>query len=215
MAKRKMMSNTPAQGGVRRRATRAPVSQKLGNNTIVKYSAIGNSISTSASGYGYPVRHYIPGYPTNLSNTIGANLVGYYSTAKFLPGTKIRWEPSVSFTTTGRVFVGFTDNPEVIATLENQRVNAQGDYILNIKGLEDIQSFPIWQETEVAFPTKMRRKRFDINQTATIIGSPDVVDRSEQIAMFALVEGAPSNTAVGSFWFHDVIDVEGIQPFIT
>ena len=59
------------------------------------------------------------------------------------------------------------------------------------------------------FPTRIRRKRFDVNISinATLV---DVLDRSVQTVMFVAVEGAPASTTLGSFWFHDVVDVEGV-----
>jgi hypothetical protein len=74
-------------------------------------------------------------------------------------------------------------------------------------------SFPIWQETEINFPSKLRRKMFDTNNSITF--DVNILDRCAQIAMFVAVDGAPATTSVGSFWFHDKLHVEGIQPTLT
>jgi len=191
-------------------------SSSRSDSSTIRYSAIGDSVTVPATAplIVNPARHFIPGYASGFANATGPDLVGYYSTGKFLPGTRIRWEPSVSFTTPGRVFVGFTDNPEVISQLEGLRGTNRTTYASRVKGLSTVISFPVWQETEVDFPMKMRRKRFDINETVDLSDS-NVVDRSVQVSMFACIEGAPASTDCGSFWFHDVVDVEGIHPQLT
>lgn len=210
------MSDPPVKGGVRRKRTTGVSSSSRSDASIIRYSAIGDSVTIPAANplVGVPTRHYIPGYSAGFSNGTGPDLVGYYSTGKFLPGTRIRWEPNVAFTTPGRVFVGFTDNPEVISQIENLRNTNRDTYASRVKGLSTVVSFPIWQETEVDFPMKMRRKRYDINESVDL-SDINVVERCEQIAMFACIEGAPASTACGSFWYHDVVDVEGIHPQLT
>lgn len=179
-----------------------------GRDSVIKYAALGDTQVTDASGRAGPVRYYIPGFTVGLANAVGPSIVSYYSTGKFLAGTRIRWEPSVSFTTTGRVYVGFTDNPEAA------RTTSLALYASQVKGLQDMISFPVWQETNVPFPMTMRRKRFDVNASASL-SSVDVLDRSCQTAMFAVIDGAPENTVCGSFWHHDQVDVEGIHPAST
>ncbi len=213
MAKRQI-NNSPVMGGVRKRRLRQPTMHQNGANTILKYSSIGISVTTDVNGFAPPNRKYIPGYPNDLAVSVGPEVASFYSTGKFLPGTHARWEPSVSFTTTGRVFVGFTDNPEVIEAMETNRTTSPATYRNQVKGLENVISFPVWQETEIPFPTKLRRKRFDCNET--VANNADVYDRSCQIAMFASIEGGPAAaTTMGSFWFHDVVDVEGLHALTT
>jgi len=210
-------------GGERRKRNRQPMMSSAGDSTIIKYSALGASLITEGTlGGTAHTRYYIPGFNGTLANSAGPQITSYYSTGKFLPGTKIRWEPSVSFTTPGRVLVGFTDNPEVayniqlliIAFLATPNSNTLSAYLNAIRGLGSVTSFPVWQETDVTFPTKLRRKRFDTNSTVTNLA--DQYDRSMQTVMFAGVEGGPSaSTSLGGFWYHDVVEVEGVQPTIT
>lgn len=206
---RKQASNMPVTGGVRRRRLKTPRMNQ--NGSAIEYSALGGTVVTDAAGFWTGGRPYVPGTRNSLTNTVGPDIVAYYSTAKFLPGTKVRWEPSVSFNTTGRVYVGFTDNPEVMATI----VGLTGaNYINAVKGLGDVISFPIWQETEVSFPTKLRRKMFDVNAAITVT-DVNAMDRSAQTFFFAAIDGAPSLNSMGSFWFHDRVAVEGITPVTT
>jgi hypothetical protein len=210
MAKRKQMNNNPVTGGVRRRRTTGPTLAPRGNSTLLKYNTIGSNVTTDATGIASTSRRFIPGYPVGLTNSAGAAVAAAYSTGKFLPGTRIRWEPSVSFTTSGRVFVGFTDNPEVMVAFDGL-TNAQA--VNAVKALDTVKSWPVWQETEIEFPTTMRRKRFDINETIAV--QVDTYDRSIQQYMLIGVEGAPASTTLGSFWYHDVLDVEGLHSITT
>lgn len=209
----------PVQGGIRKRRATAP---KI-DGTIIDYNSQQSNFPTvTAGGYTGEIRNYIPGLIAPLINGIGPEIVSSYSTAKFLPGTKSRYEPSVSFTTTGRVFVGFTDNPEVaisigvlFGTALGSGLNADwAAYLTAIKGLGNMVSFPVWQETDVQFPTRLRRKMFDTNFTASPT-DVNVYDRSMQQTMFIGVEGLNITANPGGFWFHDKLVVEGIHSRLT
>lgn len=221
----------PVKGGVRRARTRAPtMSGTSDDSSIIKYNVLGRTQtgvqitgSSPAVFVGGDLRVYAPGYSYGVVNTIGTDIVSSYSTGKFLPGTKLRWEPSVSFTTSGRIFCGFTDNPEMAANLATALATFNGApttanynaYADQVKGLGSTRSWPIWQETEVTFPTKLRRKRFDCNLNVTT-NTVDVLDRSAQTSMFICFDGMGSTGgAYGSFWYHDVVDVEGVSPNVT
>lgn len=218
MVKRKY-AMSPVQGGVRRRRTTTP---KM-NGTLIEYNTQQAPLPVpTAAGYSGYLRRYIPGSPSDIANTIGPDIVSAYSSAKFLPGTKLRFEPSVSFNTTGRVFCGFIDNPEVAAQLEALLFAAilsglaadWAAYMLALKGLGSVISFPVWQETEVAFPTRLRRKMFDTNATFT---TPvvDVYDRCLQTCMFVGIEGLNTTGNPGGFWYHDKLEVEGLHSRLT
>ncbi len=210
MAKSRKVAQMPVRGGVRRQRGMGPRLNGGDDGTVITYNTSGTVLATAAGvDYIQHSRPYIPGNSTSLVATVGPDLVSNYSSAKFLPGTKIKWEPSVSFNTTGRVFVGFTDNPEVAAA---GLALAPAGMPVFIRSLGSVVSFPVWQETEINFPTKLRRKRFDCNITASGV---DTFDRSLQTIMFVWVEGMPPSTTAGSFWYHDRVDVEGLHNIVT
>lgn len=201
-----------SQTAVRRRSTRNPILSSSGDRTNIKYSVMGASITSDAAGIAATARLYVPGVSTNLTNASGPGIVAFYSTGKFKPGCVIRWEPSVSFTTTGRIFCAFTDNPEVASGFfAAATVAAQ---INIIKGMGNMWSFPVWQDKTIPFPPATRRKMFDVNQTVSL-SDQNVLDRSLQTLFMYCCEGAPATTSLGSFWYHDVLEVEGIQPSVT
>lgn len=203
---------TPVKGGVRRKRNSQPKMQATSaDSSIVKYSALGSGLVSDINGRLATQRYYCGGSAFNLRSIAGPNVVGVYSTFRFMPGSKMRWEPNVSFTTPGRIYCGFITNPEVMSTYLG--LTNVVDQIQMILGLSSVQSFPVWQETEVQVPTVMRRKRFDCNET--IANNVDVLDRSVQTLFVYCVEGGPASTAVGSFWYHDVVDVEGMHGVVT
>lgn len=219
---------TLTHAGVRRRRSAAPRLEPNGDGAVLRYNCSGVTQLSSANGVGATRRLYIPGYDTtvgadtaDLISNAGTTIASYYSSAKFLPGTKCKWEPSCSFTTAGRVYVGFCDNPEVVRTILTAQnlfrtsglIADYNAYANAVKSLGSTISFPVWQETEIPFPSKLRRKRFDIDETTL---SVDSLDRTMQTAMFVAIEGGPAViTVVGNFWYHDVVDVEGLHAVAT
>lgn len=205
------MRQMPVQGGIRRGRGQTPKTTGGNDNTVISYNVPGVVLGTAAGvDFIRTARDYVPGLANGLSVPIGPGMVSQYSSAKFLPGTKVKWEPSVSFTTTGRVFVGFTDNPEVIVGSAGLTDAAYAGFV---RSLGNVVSFPVWQETEITFPTRLRRKRFDTNKT--VAGNVDVFDRCCQTTMFVWIEGMPASTYAGNFWYHDRIDCEGLHGLLT
>lgn len=176
------------------------------DSSYVRYAAIGSAIdATGGSNAGY--RAYIAGNGNGLSSVQGPTVVSYYATALFKPGTRIRWEPSVGFTQSGRMFCGFTDNPEVaagyVAAVTADRLNV-------VKSLGNVVSFPLYQERDISFPTFTRHKRYDTNSSASLT-DVNVLDRSAQQFFLWAVEGATNAAGIGSFWYHDELQVEGLS----
>nr|WRQ65623.1 structural protein [Tolivirales sp.] len=183
-------------------------SMTSGDANRLKYSSLGVSLSTTASGNVWDFyRLYVPGESSGLTATVGPTIASYYSTGKFLPGTMTEWIPSVGFTTSGRVFVGFTDNPEVMVNII--ALVGTSAYGAAVKGLGDVISFPIYENRSWMVPTKLRRKMFDVNASGPY--DANVLDRSAQIAMFVAIEGGPASTTVGGVRCVDNLLVEGIQ----
>lgn len=198
--------------GVRRRRNRQPQLQPLNSTaTRISYASLGIPLVTSADGRTTTTRCFVPGYSPGLANTVGPGIVGAYSSAKFVSPTRVRWEPAVGSDTNGRVYVGFSANPEVYV-----RYRTLGTDVLRtqfIQGLGDVMSFPVSAETDITVPMSLRRRLFDVNKTADE-NNVDVMDRSMQIAMFVACDGGPISLTVGSMWYHDTVYVEGIQPLV-
>lgn len=201
----------PVKGGTRRNRNKQPnINSTSSDSSVVRYQTLSNTISSAADGTATQLRQYIPGNANFMANTTGAAIVSYYSTGKFMPGTAIRWEPSCSFNTTGRIYVGFSDNPEFAIVWQ---AAAAATRLNLVRGLGSVISFPVWQETNIPFPSRLRRKMFDINSTAT--GDTNDLDRCMQMCMFVGLDAGPVSQTVGSFWFKDVVAVEGVHSVAT
>lgn len=189
------------------------MSSVSGDAAVIKYSVNGLSLDTDISGSAVRGRWYVGGYSTGLALPVGTLVVNQYSTCCFKPGTRIRYEPSCSFNTSGRVICAFTDNPEVMATWAGITDNATKIDFIQAHG--SVRSFPIWQETDIPFPTMTRRKRFSCDASPALTDANNC-ERSVQMLFMYAVEGAPASiNAVGRFWFHDVVHVEGLKPNAT
>lgn len=207
------MNKAPVKGGVRRRRnTQATVDTHSADTSLVEYRALSATLQSNATSVAQYERFYVPGLPGGLANPTGTSIVSYYSTGKFTNKTSVRWEPSVSFTTTGRLFVAFTDNPEVISTISGS-FTTPATFSAYVRGMGNVVSFPVWQETDIVIPTRLRRKMFDTNSSIT--ATPDILDRSCQIYMCVCAEGVPASTTLGGFAFKDSVIVEGIHSIAT
>jgi hypothetical protein len=204
----------------RKRRNTAPSMTGNGDGTMIKYKALGATTVMQSSSGAADYRVYSPGTNYRLASVAGPNVVKQYATAVFKPGTHIRWEPTLSPTVGGRGFVGFTDNPEVMAALfqaysDYETSPGSGTYATyanKVKGLANMQSFPAWQEWECPVPSRLRRKRFDSNSNVALFDENDL-DRSAQVTMFAAFDGISlsGGSGLGSFWYQDIVDVEGLS----
>lgn len=228
MPNRKIKRNTnppvTGVGDTRRGRNKFPqVQQKSGEGVVLRGSSIGhNFVIRAMGGGGDQKRFYIPGNANALMNSATTHVARSYATGVFKPGTRIRWEPTCSPLSGGRVFVGFTDNPElmkVINTLiENYYITpdpvSYTELSNAVKGLANMVSFPAYVEREIEVPTRLRHKRFNVNALMSNYNDIAELDRSAQLAMFAVADGfvgITGDTVIGSFWFHDVLDLEGLH----
>lgn len=205
----------------KRRNTQVTMSPSSADGSIIRYKALGSNVTSIDNAGGVSARWYVPGMNARIANSAGPDVVSYYATGKFLPGTMVKWEPTTSPTAGGRVFVGFTDNPELMVNLYNlleaYEVAPSGGsyapYSNAVKGLCNTISFPLWQEKDIEVPLRTRRKRFDCN-SSIVVNVVDQLDRSAQVAMFACIDGYSGvsvGSNLGSFWYKDVVDVEGLS----
>lgn len=212
MVKSRKQAQMPVKGGTRRNRNKQPkINSTSSDSSVVRYQTLSNVVGIDATGSATQLRQYVPGNSAFMANGAGPTIVSFYSTAKFLPGTSVRWEPSCSFTITGRVYVGFSDNPEF--SIIWQAASAATRLNL-VRGLGSVISFPVWQETNIPFPNRLRRKMFDINTTVT--ADTNDLDRCMQTCMYIGIDGGPTTAQnVGSFWFKDVVAVEGVHSTAT
>lgn len=205
----------PFPAGVRVRNKPSKVKmQSNGDGITLRYTSLGDVQTTTSSELSVSTdRIYVPGYLQGMISPTGPSIASNYSTGVFKPGTTIRWEPACGATTSGRVFVAWTSNPELMQAWAGASTLAKYN-IINACG--SVRSFPVWQETEIPFPNNLRRKRFDVNSELidTAEGRLAQLARSAQVMMMAVISG-PADTVLGQFNYHDVLDLEGMVPNYT
>jgi len=184
----------------------------FGEKNLIKYSALGASITTSSIGDGWTARAYIPGNSANGAlGGAGPTVASLYQTGVFKPGTKVTWIPNLGMTANGRFYMGWIDNAESIFyyNANNQAVRAA-----MVKSNGKMISGHVAHELQFTIPTISRRKRYDTNAN-TDLTNIDIIERSCQGALIFGVDGCPADSVVGQLHFHDVIDLEGLSPVVT
>lgn len=205
------MTTSKAMAPRRNRPNRTRV-QGSGEKNLLKYSALGNPVTTSSTGDGWTARGYVPGnVTTGLAGNAGAAVAALYQTGVFKPGTKVTWIPNLGMTASGRIYMGWIDNSESIYFYDSNNQAVRSSYV---KSNGRMVSGHIAQELTFTIPTNPRRKRFDTNAT-TGLTDVDIIERSCQGALIFGVDGAPNDTVVGQMHFHDVLEVEGLAPTAT
>lgn len=189
-----------------RRAKQATFNRVGADSTIIRGNCLGSVVSTDINGQYTGGRLYSPGWTGGLAGTVPMQLAAFYSEGKFLPGTCAKWVPQIGYQTAGRVTVGFTTSPEVMSYFAGLGSFAARENFL--RGLGNSVNFPLYEERTLEVPTTLRRRLFDSN--ANLIAGTDEYDRSVQVDMMFVVNGAPESTAVGSFEFHDHLHVSGL-----
>lgn len=206
-----------------------------GDSSLVTYRVPGKmerAISSIGLSYGY--RLYsggnLAGLPpsSNYSYLVGPNVVGNYSTCKFMPGTTIVWEPVVGSTFSGRVHYCFTQSPEVIYSLRvMQQAVANNPTDPNIVArfqdalatMGTANSFPVWMEKTINVPTNCRHKMFTVDGSLDAAGDNknsliSAFDRSVQTGFFYFISVPPDQPELyplGTFIYHDKVLVEGLS----
>lgn len=184
------------------------------DSTTLRYNCEAASFTLDGIGFNYSGRRYIVGNTAGFALAPpGIRVANFYSDGKFLPGTKSKWIPNVGFTTSGRIYVAFTTNPEVMTAWETlASTGTPSDIVDFVRGFGNVQSWPIYQEHTVVTPSILRRRMFDVNGTTSSSGdlAVNIYDRCVQIYMMQVIVGGPATTTVGAFEYTDVVYCEGL-----
>lgn len=137
-----------------------------------------------------------------------------YQEYKYLPGTKLHWEPRVPVTSTGNYWVGWVDNPELLLRL---RSSAPIDRAAIIRSIDTMRVYPIWQASTTPIGPP-RRPFYNTNVTIFTDTSSESAEtlsileyeRSVQGAFVYLVEGAPANITLAQPYLTEVLHLRGL-----
>lgn len=123
----------------------------------------------------------------------------------------LHYTPAVGTTTPGKVWVGYTDNPEIIYKAVTGDYS-QGDLLSIVKTLRHSNVFPVWQSWTMNLPSiAARRKMYSVDLTAA--SSAEVVDRTTHGAFLVCLEGTPSATNVGVVTASYEYALRGLQSY--
>lgn len=137
-----------------------------------------------------------------------------YQEYRYLPGTKLHWEPRVPVTSTGNYWVGWVDNPELLFRIRN---STPVDRAAIIRSIDTMRVYPIWQASTT--PIGPPRRSFyntntnvyiDTSSASTDALSVMEVERSVQGAFVFLVEGAPPNITLAQPYITEVLHLRGL-----
>lgn len=141
-------------------------------------------------------------------------LASQYQEYKYLPGTKLHWEPRVPVTSTGNYWVGWVDSPELLLKI---RSSAPIDRAAIIRSIDTMRVYPIWQSSTTSIGPS-RRPFYNTNSTVftdTSSVSTETLtimeyERSVQGAFVYLVEGAPANITLAQPYLTEVLHLRGL-----
>lgn len=179
----------------------------LSDESHISYSVLGNTLTSNGSGVQTDSRLYAPGNSqAGIPGAFaaGPNVASFFNVGLFLPGTQATWVPSVGSTTNGRIWCAWLDNPEL---MEQWAGSLLSDQINFIKGQSSARSWPVWMEVTIPMPSSTRAKKFRTNVTVV---TGEAYATSVQRYFIYCVEGAPASTSLGSFWYHDKLQLSGL-----
>ncbi len=140
----------PASSRLPRMAPRG----RLGVNTVLHGNEALGGTTSDASGIVAGSCLLVPGYNADTtSGAIGA-VSRYYATGKFLPGTAVHYVPQVSLSTSGTIYMSYTDNPEVIADFFGSATNA--GKLAIVRNQANVRNYPVWQQFTYVMPPTLR-----------------------------------------------------------
>lgn len=155
-----------------------------------------------------------PGNTSGRSNA-AVNFVGrYFQKGLFLPGTFVKYIPSVGLNTPGNIIMGFLDSPDMIRAFS--ALTTQTAALNFIRDLSSARTAPVWQELTMPLTQAPRRKVFIVDPSIPS-DSNDQLDQSVQGAYVWALFGATAptaDTAYGQLMIHAKMRFEEVKSHI-
>lgn len=179
----------------------------MADQVSVSNRVVGPSYTSNASG---DVDTYISLDPALTGNGPLTNVARCYQEYK---GTRIScaWQPNVGFTTSGIVYIGYIDNPELIRKWSTL---TWADKQSIVKSLPNARSANVYEPMTVAVNVPLRRKWFTCDMT--VAASDEAVDRSIQGMWVVIVLGSAATTTLGCAVLSETYVLKGlVNPIAT
>jgi hypothetical protein len=137
-----------------------------------------------------------------------------YQEYKYLPGTKLHWEPRVAVTSTGNYWIGYIDNPELIIRFMDGANTIERAAIA--RSIDTMRIYPIWQSASCSIGPS-RRSSYNVNVTLdtdinNVPRSARIaeIERSCQGAFIFLIEGGNPSTVTAQPYLTEILSLKGL-----
>lgn len=200
-----------AQRGIR--GNNAPPKNRIrlsrmdSNNAVVRSRFIQYTGTTGAAIQitgGIPVAPALSG-PVDAGGAVIRNYQEYK-----IRSAKLVYTPSVGSTTTGIMYIGYYDNPEIISRVYAGSITPSSLTVLAQTAPHSVAT-PVWQGCELVVPQRSRRKSYAVD--SNVPGDSVTADLTVHgVFIFATV-GAPFSTTIGVFsqeYVAEGIDLQNI-----
>lgn len=143
----------------------------------------------------------------NTTNDPGRTVIQNYQEYR-IKSAKLTYVPQTGSTTTGIVYIGYYDNPEIIARAYTGVLSA-ANYLALAQTAPISTSTPVWQGVELTAGTRQRRKMYSVDSNSPT-DSP-TADQTVHGVFFIATVGAPFSTTVGVVSQEYVCEGFGLQ----
>lgn len=153
-----------------------------------------------------------PGNSGGRANAAVQTVGRYFQKGLYLPGTFVRYIPSVGLNTPGNIIMGFIDSPDLIRLW---LALAPGSHLNFIRDLNNSKTSPVWQELTFNLTQPPRRKTFMVDPA--IDTNIDAIDQSVQGYIVYCVFGvdtALADKAYGQLLIHCKERFEEVKSFV-
>jgi hypothetical protein len=155
---------------------------------------------------------FAPGNTNGRANA-AINRVGeFFQKGLYLPGTFVKYIPSVGLNTNGNIIMGYIDSPDLIRIW---LALPAGNQLNFIRDLANAKTGPVWQELTYPITQAPRRKNYMVD--SNISGNIDAYDLSVQGMVIWVLYGVDAPVAektFGQLQVHCKVKFEEVKSFI-
>lgn len=175
-----------------------------------EYNAPATVTTGNSLGYGQVI--LAPGNSSGRSNAAVQTVGRFFQKGLYLPGTFVKYIPSVGLNTPGNVIMGFLDSPDLIRFW---LALTPGSHLNFVRDLSNAKTGPVWQELTFNLTQPPRRKTFMVDPSIDV--DIDAIDQSVQGYVVYCVYGVEAPTAdraFGQLMIHCKERFEEVKSFI-
>lgn len=135
-----------------------------------------------------------PGNSAERGNAAVQQVGKYFQKGLFLPGTFVKYIPSVGLNTPGNIIMGYIDNPDLIRAWS---VLPEANKLNFVRDLNNAKTAPLWQELTFSITQPPRRKIFMVDPSINY--TLNEVDLSVQGFVVYYIYGVDASASVKTY----------------